>query len=116
MLCCAVLLSCCGAVAHRLCHSGPVTIPLSPVSHCSNVPTLLVYYRGEVRANLVGLSQFGGQKATADCVEWVLSKQGALTTELDEDPRKKLDGSGRGGRGGLFGGRGGRGDSDEDDD
>lgn len=81
-----------------------------------NVPTLLVYYRGEVRANLVGLSQFGGQKATADCVEWVLSKQGAVSTELDEDPRKKLDGSGRGGRGGLFGGRGGRGDSDEDDD
>lgn len=79
------------------------------------MPTLLVYYRGEVRANLVGLGQFGGPKATADCVEWVLSKHGAVSTDLDEDPRKKLDGS-RGGRGGLFGGRGGRGDSDEDDE
>ena len=50
-------------------------------------------------------------------IEWVLAQHGAVSTELDEDPRDKLERSAGGssfgrGRGGF--GRGGE-DDDEDD-
>ena len=32
-----------------------------------NVPTVFVYRNGEVTANIVGLAEFGGQRATLEC-------------------------------------------------
>ena len=32
----------------------------------SNVPTLLLYYDGSCKQHLVGLNQFGGQRATPE--------------------------------------------------
>ncbi len=75
------------------------------------MPTLLIYHGGEMVHRITGLGELGGQRATADSVEWVLSRHGAVTTELDEDPRKKLVASG-----GSFGRGFGRRGDDEDDD
>lgn len=80
---------------------------------CRHVPALLVYHDGELQARIFGLDEFGGARATVECVEWVLSKKGALTTELEDDPRKALRTSG------LVGGAGTRRmayGSDDDDD
>ena len=86
------------------------------------MPTLLFYYKGEVKANIVGLGTLGGLKANVDTVEWVLAKAGALQTELEDDPRKRLEKEGSGGgvlagvgSGGGYGSRGRRGSSDDDD-
>jgi hypothetical protein len=104
-------------------HSSALsTPPLRPnlccFSHgCSNVPTLLVYQGGEVRANIIGLTSLGGFKASPDTIEWVLAKHGALSTDMEEDPRKKLEASsGLGGRGGAGGYGRRRGGSDDEDE
>ena len=52
-----------------------------------NLPTLIIYHRGECQLQIVGLAAFGGQGFTADDVEWKLANIGALETELEEDPR-----------------------------
>lgn len=93
-----------------------------------NVPTLLLYHDGSLQSQIVTLAELGGQKVTAACVEWVLAKRGAVTTELEDDPREELlkggrSGGGSGGGSGSAGGssrfgmgrRFGR-DSDDDDD
>jgi len=55
-----------------------------------NLPTLLIYYEGQVKHKFIGLKPFGGQRLTCDDVEWELSKVGVLETELDEDPRATM--------------------------
>lgn len=55
----------------------------------SNVPAVFVYYNGELTKQLIGSLVFGTGKITADEVEWVLSRAGALTTTLESDPRAK---------------------------
>ena len=84
-----------------------------------NVPALLLYFDGVCTEQLIGLAQFGGARVTADAVEWVLAQKGAVQTELEEDPRKKLNAASSGG--GIFAGRAGagrrrRGDDDDEDD
>ena len=86
-----------------------------------NVPALLLYHAGVCVEQLIGLGQFGGARATADAVEWVLAQKKVLTTELEEDPRKALDRAAAGG--GIFAGRIGAGagrrragDDDDDDE
>jgi len=87
-----------------------------------NVPALLLYHAGVCVEQVVGLAQFGGARATADAVEWVLAQKKVLTTELEEDPRKALDRAAAGG--GIFAGRAGAGagrrraggDDDDDED
>jgi len=81
------------------------------------VPTLLLYHGGEMRQQIVGLGSLGGQRLTPECVEWVLARHGAVTSELDEDPRKRLERGGGGGAAGRLGGRGGgrAGEEDEED-
>ena len=53
----------------------------------SKVPTMFVYRGGEVVANIVGVATLGGKRPTVEAVEWVLGKAGALTCELEADPR-----------------------------
>ncbi|KAJ3300067.1 hypothetical protein HK104_004789 [Borealophlyctis nickersoniae] len=43
-----------------------------------NVPTLLVYGNGDIRANLVGISQLGGMGTTVERVEKILKDIGAV--------------------------------------
>lgn len=54
-----------------------------------NCPTILIYRNGDVAKQIVGLEMFGGLKMTAKSLEWTLAQSGVLTTDLEEDPRKK---------------------------
>lgn len=58
-----------------------------PDSRC---PTVLIYRDGDIVRQVVGLGEFGGSKSNASTVEWVLSEENVLKTELDHDPRKDL--------------------------
>jgi len=54
-----------------------------------NLPTLFIYYEGDMKAQIVGAIQFGGMNLTLDELEWMLSEKGAVKSQLEEDPRKK---------------------------
>ena len=96
-----------------------------------NVPTILVYHNGGLVREIVRLASLDGLRCTLDVLEWVLAAVGAVTTELEDDPRSSARGGGGGGGGGsgsgisgraggttLYFGRdgGGRRRRDEDDD
>eukprot|EP00013_Stygamoeba_regulata_P021306 CAMPEP_0177660774 /NCGR_PEP_ID=MMETSP0447-20121125/18250_1 /TAXON_ID=0 /ORGANISM="Stygamoeba regulata, Strain BSH-02190019" /LENGTH=240 /DNA_ID=CAMNT_0019165923 /DNA_START=39 /DNA_END=761 /DNA_ORIENTATION=- len=51
------------------------------------LPTLIVYFKGDVASQITGLKTLGGLGCTADDVEWALSKIGAVETDLTEHPR-----------------------------
>ncbi|KAI8979958.1 thioredoxin-like protein [Pilobolus umbonatus] len=62
-----------------------------------NVPTLLIYGEGDLKANLVGAIQFGGMKMTTRSIRAILAKYGAVPAEKVEDeddrplqPRKHI--------------------------
>jgi len=53
-----------------------------------NLPTLLIYFDGQMKTQFIGLAQLKGESMTAEDLEWALSKVGAVKSELEEDPRK----------------------------
>ncbi|XP_051564406.1 phosducin-like protein 3 [Myxocyprinus asiaticus] len=55
-----------------------------------NLPTLFVYYEGEMKAQFIGPLVFGGMNLKCDELEWRLSESGAVKTELEENPRKQI--------------------------
>ncbi|ORX43573.1 thioredoxin-like protein [Hesseltinella vesiculosa] len=56
-----------------------------------NVPTLVIYDRGDIKANLVGAIQFGGMQMTTKSLRALLASYGALPPEatVDADKEKK---------------------------
>uniref|UniRef100_A0A131XZQ3 Putative conserved phosducin-like protein n=1 Tax=Ixodes ricinus TaxID=34613 RepID=A0A131XZQ3_IXORI len=54
-----------------------------------NVPTIFVYRDGQLCKQFVGPDVFGGVKLKVDELEWMLSKVGAVQSDLEEDPRPK---------------------------
>jgi hypothetical protein len=86
----------------------------------SNLPTLLVYYNGEIATQIVGLGPFGGESMTTADVEWALHKIKAIEDcELTEDPRETARKERNAPRNNfVYAARARRGeiDSDEDDD
>jgi len=53
-----------------------------------NLPTIFIYFEGNLKGQIVGPLMFGGMKLTKDELEWMLSKSGAVKTSLKEDPRE----------------------------
>ena len=45
----------------------------------SKLPTVLVYHKGEIATQMVGLHEFGGSKVSNDHVEWRLAACGAIS-------------------------------------
>ncbi|KAG0724114.1 Phosducin-like protein 3 [Chionoecetes opilio] len=69
-----------------------------------NLPTIFVYSEGQMKRQLIGAASFGSDRIKLEELEWLLSRTGAFTTDLESDPRgpKVKDvmmGSLRGGRG-----------------
>jgi hypothetical protein len=67
----------------------------------------------------IRLRTLGGMSTSADIVEWILAENGVFQTELEEDPRLKIQKMKikRTGGGAIrFGGSGRRRDDDDDDD
>jgi len=53
-------------------------------------PTLIIYKKGDIVKQIVGLDPFGGLKMNADSLEWVLAQFGVLKTKLEENPVNKM--------------------------
>lgn len=55
-----------------------------------NLPTVFVYFEGEMKAQFIGPLVFGGMNLKVDELEWRLSESGAVKTDLEENPRKQI--------------------------
>lgn len=95
---------------------GADVIPNFPESR---VPTVLVYKNGECKQQFLGGSIWGGLKATADCIEWVLWKNDVVpsaSTEEDPRPNRHASESTRGSRAVRYDAEKETGDSDNSSD
>lgn len=55
-----------------------------------NLPTIFVYFEGDMKAQYIGPLVFGGMNLKADELEWRLSESGAVKTDLEENPKKQI--------------------------
>ena len=55
-----------------------------------NLPTLFVYYEGEMKKQLAGPHNFRGMNMTPEEFEFILGKTGAIKTEIKSDPRPQV--------------------------
>jgi len=55
-----------------------------------NLPTLFVYYEGDMKKQLGGPHHFRGMTMTSDEFEYILGKTGAIKTEITKDPRPQV--------------------------
>lgn len=55
-----------------------------------NLPTIFVYYEGDMKKQLAGPHNFRGMNMTSDEFEFILSKTGAIKTEIKSDPRPQV--------------------------
>ncbi|KAG7463623.1 hypothetical protein MATL_G00178580 [Megalops atlanticus] len=56
-----------------------------------NLPTVFVYFEGEMKAQYIGPLVFGGMNLKVEELEWRLSESGAVKTDLEENPRKQIE-------------------------
>uniref|UniRef100_A0A3B3YP20 Phosducin-like protein 3 n=1 Tax=Poecilia mexicana TaxID=48701 RepID=A0A3B3YP20_9TELE len=56
-----------------------------------NLPTIFVYFEGEMKAQFIGPLVFGGMNLKVEELEWRLSETGAVKTDLEENPRKQIE-------------------------
>ncbi|KAK4301161.1 hypothetical protein Pmani_026677 [Petrolisthes manimaculis] len=52
-----------------------------------NLPAIFVYCEGQMKRQFVGTGEFGGDKLKYEELEWILSRTGGFTTDLESDPR-----------------------------
>ncbi|XP_042885025.1 phosducin-like protein 3 [Penaeus japonicus] len=52
-----------------------------------NLPTIFVYYEGQMKRQFIGSGEFGGEKLKYDTLEWMISRTGAFKTDIEQDPR-----------------------------
>ncbi|KAI4494294.1 hypothetical protein M0802_008977 [Mischocyttarus mexicanus] len=52
-----------------------------------NLPTIFVYYQGNMVKKFIGPIELGGMKLTEEELEWMLSETKAVTTTLKANPR-----------------------------
>lgn len=55
-----------------------------------NLPTIFIYYEGDMKKQWVGPIAFGGMNLKQDELEWMLAQTGAVKTDLEENPRKEV--------------------------
>jgi len=55
-----------------------------------NLPTLFIYYEGQLKEKFIGPEAFGNLNFKADELEWMLSEIGVLQTDLECNPRKPV--------------------------
>lgn len=53
-----------------------------------NLPTIFVYYEGQLKKQFVGLVELGGTNLTCEELEYMLGQTKAIETSIKEDPRK----------------------------
>ena len=55
-----------------------------------NLPTIFVYFQGQMKGQLVGPMAFRGNNMTMEELEFILGRAGALETDIKDDPRPKV--------------------------
>ncbi|KAJ8930684.1 hypothetical protein NQ314_006359 [Rhamnusium bicolor] len=55
-----------------------------------NLPTIFVYYEGELKKQIAGPLEFRGPNLTQDEFEYLIGKSNAIETDIKEDPRPKI--------------------------
>ncbi|XP_042898525.1 phosducin-like protein 3 [Parasteatoda tepidariorum] len=55
-----------------------------------NLPTLFIYYEGQLKEKFIGQEAFGNLAFKADELEWMLSEVGVLKTDLECNPRRPV--------------------------
>lgn len=55
-----------------------------------NVPSIFIYYEGQIKKQFIGEVDLRGPNVTLDELEFILGKIGAVQTEITEDPRPKV--------------------------
>merc|ERR1719150_2475533 len=55
-----------------------------------NLPTIFVYYEGQMKGQMVGPIEFRGMNLTMDEFEYLIGKTGAIKTEIKDDPKPKV--------------------------
>ena len=58
-----------------------------PENQC---PAVLVYDKTNILRTFVGIETLGGLSTSVDILEWILAENKIVSTELEEDPRNKL--------------------------
>jgi hypothetical protein len=54
-----------------------------------NLPAIFIYYEKDLKGQLVGTTKLGGMELTQNELEWLLSDEGALQTDIEENPWSK---------------------------
>lgn len=62
-------------------------IPNFPEKH---VPSIFVYYEGEIRKQIIGPIELRGDKLTREEFEYIIGQTGAIPSDIKEDPRPKI--------------------------
>ncbi|KAL3891961.1 hypothetical protein ACJMK2_004310 [Sinanodonta woodiana] len=55
-----------------------------------NLPTLFIYFEGELKKQFVGPHEFGGMNLKLNEFEWMISQTGAVKTEMEEPPKTQI--------------------------
>jgi len=55
-----------------------------------NVPTIFIYYEGEMKKQYIGEDSLRGMRLTIEEFEYVLGINGAVKTTIEKDPRPKI--------------------------
>lgn len=53
-----------------------------------NLPSIFIYYEGNIQKQIIGPEELRGDKLTPDEFEYLLGKYGAIQTSIKEDPRQ----------------------------
>ncbi|KAK3609025.1 hypothetical protein CHS0354_020688 [Potamilus streckersoni] len=55
-----------------------------------NLPTIFIYFEGELKKQFVGPHEFGGMNLTFSEFEWMISQTGAVKTDMEESPKRQI--------------------------
>lgn len=55
-----------------------------------NLPSIFIYYEGQLTKQIIGPVELRGEKLTSDEFEYMLGLYGAIKTEIKEDPRQTV--------------------------
>lgn len=55
-----------------------------------NLPTICIYFEGDLKKQFVGSQELRGEKLTVEELEFMLGQVGAIPTKIQEDPRAPI--------------------------
>lgn len=53
----------------------------------ANLPSIFIYYEGDLKKQVIGSVELRGEKITAEEFEYIIGRYGAIETDIKEDPR-----------------------------